>query len=163
MAHDMFLKLTDIQGESKDATHPDEIEVLNWSWSIHQESTMHTGSGGGTGKATVRDLVFEHYVDRSSPVLMMNCLKGKHISNALLTIRKVGGGGTPLTYMTISMTDVVVTLVQPQSPTNDDIKVRERVSLSFAKVVTEYTVQNQKGGSAGTVSAGFDIQKNLHI
>lgn len=158
MAHDVFLKLDGITGESQDKTHRGEIEVLNWTWSVAQESTMHTGSGGGTGKATVEDLVFEHYVDRSSPTLMQKCLTGTHIPEAKLTVRKAGGN--PLAYLTLTMTKVLVTMVNPTSHADDDIKVRERVALSFAKVTSEYTVQNGDGGSGGTVSASYDIQMN---
>ncbi len=158
MAQDMFLKLNGIDGESKDAAHANEIDVLNWSWSIAQESTMHTGSGGGAGKAHVSDLVFEHYVDRATPNLFKYCVTGKHIPEAKLTVRKAGGN--PLEYLKITMTDVLVTLVSPAGDADDDVKVRERVGLSFAKVKSEYSVQNQQGGSGGAVTAGYDIQKN---
>lgn len=158
MAQDMFIKLAGIDGESQDSVHSNEIDVLQWHWSITQESTMHTGSGGGTGKAQVGDLVFEHYVDRATPNLFKYCVTGKHIPEAKLTVRKAGG--SPLEYMKITMTDVVVTLVQPAGSSTDDVKVREQVGLSFAKVKTEYTVQNQQGGSGGAITAGYDIQKN---
>ena len=158
MSQDMFIKLTGIDGESKDSAHTNEIDVLNWSWRIAQESTMHTGSGGGTGKAQVDDLEFEHYVDRATPNLFKYCVTGKHIPEAKLTVRKAGGN--PLEYLKITLTDVVVTLVSPSGSSSDEVKVRERVGLSFAKVKTEYTVQNQQGGSGGAVTAGYDIQGN---
>ncbi|CAD6531982.1 Peptidoglycan-associated lipoprotein [Paraburkholderia kirstenboschensis] len=51
MAQDIFLKIDGINGESLDDKHKDEIEVLSWNWEILQDSTMHTGSGGGAGTA----------------------------------------------------------------------------------------------------------------
>jgi type VI secretion system secreted protein Hcp len=39
-------------------------------------------------------------------------------------------------------------------------RVREQVSLSFARVRQEYVIQNRLGGSGGTVSAAYDIQSN---
>ncbi len=57
MAQDIFLKINGIDGESQDASHKNEVEVLNWSWKIEQLSTMHSGSGGGAGKATVAELL----------------------------------------------------------------------------------------------------------
>ncbi|KVC67095.1 Hcp1 family type VI secretion system effector [Burkholderia ubonensis] len=47
MAQDIFLKLTAIDGESQDARHPNEIDALTWDWSVSQQSTMHSGTGGG--------------------------------------------------------------------------------------------------------------------
>jgi len=158
MAQDIFIKITGIDGESKDTAHTNEIDVLNWAWKVSQESTMHTGSGGGAGKAQVDDLEFEHYMDRSSPNLFKYCVTGKHIPEVKLTVRKAGG--TPLEYLKMTFTDVIVTMIRPTGSTTDEVKVRERVGLSFSKVKTEYTVQNQQGGSGGAVTAGYDIQLN---
>lgn len=158
MAQDIFLKINGIEGESIDSSHKNEIEVINWSWTIRQESSMHSGSGGGAGKATVEDLEFEHFVDRASPNLMKYCLTGKHIQEAKLTVRKAGGN--PLEYLKLTMTDVIVTHVQPYGSNGDEIKVKERVHLSFSKIKQEYAVQNQQGGSGGAVTAGFDIKGN---
>lgn len=158
MSQDMFIKINGIDGESKDGAHQNEIDVLHWDWTVTQESTMHTGSGGGAGKAQVNDLVFEHYVDRATPNLFKYCVTGKHIPEAKLTIRKAGG--SPLEYLKITMTDVVVTRVSPGGSSTDDVKVREKVGLSFAKVKSEYIVQNQQGGSGGAITASYDIQKN---
>lgn len=157
MAQDIFLKINGIDGESMDSAHKNEIEVLSWNWEILQESNMHAGSGGGSGKATVRDLNFLHFVDRSSPNLMKFCLTGKHIPEAKLVVRKAGGN--PLEYLKITMTDVVITNVSPVG-NSDEERVKERISLSFAKVKQEYTVQNQQGGSGGAVTAGYDIKLN---
>ena len=157
MAQDIFLKLTGISGEAQDATHKDEVEVLSWTWKISQESSVHAGSGGGAGKATVSDLTFDHYMDRASPNLLKYCLTGKHIDTATLVVRKAGG--TPLEYLTITMGDVIVTKVSPELNYNMS-RPREEISLSFARVRQEYVIQNQQGGSGGTVTASFDIQKN---
>ncbi len=157
MAQDIFLKIAGIDGESQDSSHKNEIEVIEWSWQVLQESNMHQGSGGGSGKATVRDLNFVHNLDRSSPNLMKYCLTGKHIAEAKLTVRKAGG--SPLEYLKITMTDVVITNVQPAGTATDEV-IKEKVSMSFGKVKQEYTVQNQQGGSGGAVTAGYDIKLN---
>lgn len=158
MSQDIFLKITGIEGESQDGSHKNEIEVLAYSWNMFQEASMHAGSGGGSGKATVEDLEFEHFVDRSSPNLMKYCLTGKHVAEALLTVRKAGG--SPLEYLKLTMSDVIVTGVRPSGSTGDDVRVKERVRLSFAKIKQEYNVQNAQGGSGGAVTAGYDIKAN---
>ncbi|TDK66103.1 Hcp family type VI secretion system effector [Sapientia aquatica] len=157
MAQDIFLKINGIEGESKDDKHSNEIEVQSWDWKISQQSNMHSGSGGGAGKATVGDLTFVHSVDKSSPNLMKYCLTGKHIDSAVLTVRKAGGN--PLEYLKITMSDVIVTKVQP-SGSNDGDGIRETISLAFSKVKQEYAVQNAQGGSAGAITASYDIKGN---
>lgn len=160
MSQDIFLKLAGIDGESMDARHPNEIEVLSWSWSVNQASSMHAGSGGGAGKCTVSDLAFEHYIDRSSPNLMQYCLTGRHVAKAVLVARKAGG--TPLEHLKITMEDVLISRVQTVCALNMRAP-REQVSLSFSRVKQEYVVQNAEGGSAGAVSAGYDIKANREI
>ncbi|WP_211460481.1 Hcp family type VI secretion system effector [Collimonas silvisoli] len=158
MAQDIFLKINGIEGESLDDKHKNEIEVSNWTWKILQEADMHAGSGGGSGKATVEDLEFEHYVDRASPNLMKYCLTGKHIAEAKLTVRKAGGN--PLEYLKLTMNDVIVTMVQPSGNQADTAGIKEKVRLSFNKVTQEYAVQNAQGGSGGAITASYDIKGN---
>jgi type VI secretion system secreted protein Hcp len=155
MAQDIFLKINGIDGESQDSSHKNEIEVLSWNWRVEQQSSMHSGSGGGAGKATAADLSFDHFIDRASPNLMKYCLTGKHVDQAVLTVRKAGG--SPLEYLKITMSDVIITFVQP-SGSNSDNGLREQVHLSFAKVKQEYVVQNAQGGSGGAVTAAYDFQ-----
>ncbi|GHT94873.1 hypothetical protein AGMMS49545_16840 [Betaproteobacteria bacterium] len=157
MAQDIFLKISGIDGESQDASHKNEIELISWKWLVTQESNMHAGSGGGAGKATVGDLYFEHALDRASPNLLKYCLTGKHISDVKLTVRKAGGN--PLEYLKITMTDVIVTKVEPVGNSSSE-RIYEGVGLAFSKVSQEYVVQNQQGGSGGTITATFDIKLN---
>ncbi|MDF0604562.1 type VI secretion system tube protein Hcp [Neisseriaceae bacterium TC5R-5] len=159
MAQDMFLKINGIDGEAEDASHKAEVEVLSWSWAVAQHSNMHAGSGGGSGKATVDDFQFEHYVDRSSPNLIQYCLTGKHIDKCVLTIRKAGG--SPLEYLKLTMEDVIVTRVAPSGSVTDEARPRESVQLSFSRLKHEYVIQNAQGGSGGAITATFDIKKNV--
>ncbi|MBZ5795285.1 Hcp family type VI secretion system effector [Burkholderia sp. LMG 32019] len=152
---DMFVKIDGISGESQDEFHRDEIQVDGWRWKISQQSSMLSGSGGGAGKATINDLEFIHQIDRASPNLMRYCLTGRHIPKVVLTARK--SGGTPLDFLKITMEDVVITEVQPIVA---ESSYCEHVSLSFSRVKQEYTLQGSLGGSAGTVTASFDIKEN---
>ncbi|RQS10043.1 type VI secretion system tube protein Hcp [Burkholderia sp. Bp8998] len=155
MAQDIFLKLTGIRGESRDAAHPDEIEVLAWDWSADQTSTTRSGTGSIGGKCTANDLTIEHYVDRASPILMLHCLKGNHIENAILVARKTGR--MPLEYLKITLDDVLITRINSVANFNM-ARPREEVQLSFARIRQEYVVQNARGGSSGTVAAEYDIR-----
>jgi len=157
MAQDIFLTLTGIHGESQDAHYPNAIEVLTWDWSIYQQSKMHLGSGGGTSKCTVDDLIFDHYVDCASPNLVEYCLTGKHIPEAVLVMRKAGGQA--LGYLKIIMEDVIITRVSPAMFINMPL-LREQINLSFTRIRHEYSIQNAQGGSAGTATANYDIKAN---
>lgn len=159
MAQDMFLKINGIDGESEDASHKAEIEVLSWTWAVSQQSNMHLGSGGGAGRATVDDFHFTHYIDRASPNLLSYCLEGKHIDQVVLTVRKAGG--KPLEYLKLTMSDVIVTLTSPSGISVEEARPKENVGLSFSRLKYEYVVQNAQGGSGGAITATFDIKKNV--
>lgn len=153
---DIFLKINGISGEAKDAVHQGEIEISSWQWEMAQQSSMMLGSGGGAGKATIKDLKFVHQIDRSSPNLMRYCLTGRHIPEAILSVRKAGG--VPLDFLKIIMGDVIITSVKPIV---HDESYYEHVALSFSRVKQEYILQSDIGASAGTVTASFDIKENL--
>ncbi|MEJ5062205.1 Hcp family type VI secretion system effector [Erwinia sp. MYb375] len=160
MSQDMFIKIDGIDGESPDAIHKNEIQVLKWRWDVSQHSNMHSGSGGGSGKATVSDFCFEHYTDKASPNLLNYCLTGKHIKNIQFVIRKAGGN--PLEYLLIKFTDVIITLVDMAGSVEDESRPRETVKFSFSKMTQDYIMQNAEGQKSGVISATYDVKANLH-
>ncbi|PAK11180.1 Hcp family type VI secretion system effector [Burkholderia ubonensis] len=160
MGQDIFLRLAGINGESLDASHRNEIDVITWNWGVSQQSNMHLGSGGGAGRATVGDMLFEHYIDCASPNLVQYCLLGKHIPEAVLVMRKAGG--EPLEYLKITMEGVLITQVTAASNCNMATP-REEVLLSFARVRQEYVIQNARGGNGGAVTMGCDIKANAVV
>jgi type VI secretion system secreted protein Hcp len=56
MAVGMFLKLAGIAGESDDARHKGEIDVLAWSWGVSEAHEGQTATGAGVGKPNFQDL-----------------------------------------------------------------------------------------------------------
>ncbi len=157
MAVDMFLKVDGIDGESVDASHEDEIDVLAWSWGASQSGTMHMGHGGGGGKVDVQDLSVTKYVDGATHGLMQKCFDGGHIKEATLCVRKAGEN--PLEYLTILMTDVIVTAISTGGSGGED-RLSENVTLNFSKVKITYVPQKQDGSADAAREAGWDIAKN---
>jgi type VI secretion system secreted protein Hcp len=157
MAVDMFLKLGDIKGESLDDKHKDEIHVLTWGWGVTQPGSMHTGGGGGQGKANFSDLVFTHYLDKAHPVLLKSCATAEHLKEATLTLRKAGK--TPQEFFTVKMNDIIVTSVQPAGGGGDDGHT-STVTLQFSKVVVEYKPQKPDGSLDAGVLFKYDIKAN---
>src|SRR4029077_15545903 len=109
MASNIFAKLGDIKGESLDNKHKGEIEVLSYSWGVTNPGSLHSGGGGGAGKATFQDLSIVHKIDKASPVLLKACATGEHLKDATITFRKAGKGQQE--FLIIKMNDVIVTSV----------------------------------------------------
>ena len=91
MTDDIFAKIGDIKGESTDAKHKDEIEVLSFSWGVATTPPTGGGAGGGAGKATFQDLTIVHPIDKATPALLQACATGRHLKDATITHRKAGG------------------------------------------------------------------------
>ena len=154
MATDIFAKIGDIKGESSDAKHKDEVEVLSWSWGVAQSGSV-TGPGGGAGKASFSDFSFMHRIDSASPLLMKACATGQHIKEATVTHRKAGKGQQE--FLIIKMNDILITSVQPAA--NADSLI-EAVSLQMAKVNLEYKPQKADGSLDAGVFFKYDIKAN---
>lgn len=157
MAIDIFAKIGDIKGESLDAKHKDEIEVLSWSWGVSHAGSVTHGGGGGAGKPTFQDVNLTHHIDRASPLLMKSCATGTHIPEATITVRKAGKAQQD--YLIIKMTDALITGVA-LSLTSDETSGAENVTLQAAKVDLEYRAQKPDGALDAGVHFKYDIKAN---
>jgi type VI secretion system secreted protein Hcp len=142
-AQDMFLKLDGIKGESADSRHAGEIDVLTWNWGAAQ-ATATGNKLAGTGRAAVNALVLTKFIDVSSPRLFESVMQGKHITEAVLVVRKAGA--KPLEFIRIRLREVLVVSIKTSGNVND--RPTEEVSLQFSSA--EYSYSPQKAdGSAG--------------
>jgi len=157
MAASIFARIGTIKGESRDAKHKDEIEVLSWSWGLSQSGTLNQGGGGGAGKVSLQGFTFTHHVDKASPLLMKACATGEHIKDATVTVRKAGKA--PQEYLLVTMSDVLVTSVSMSVDADGD-GTAEAVALAFAKVDLEYTPQKPDGSLDAGVHFKFDLKAN---
>ncbi len=160
MAHDIFMKMDGIKGESVDDKHKDTIDVLSFSWGMSQSGSAHMGGGAGAGKVNVHDLSFTKYIDVASPDLYLSCCNGKHLKEAKLTVRKAGEN--PLEYLVVTMEDVIITGIANGGAGAED-RLTENVTLNFARVKVDYAAQDAKGGAGAKPKMGWDIAANKKI
>jgi len=189
MAFDSFLKIDGIKGESQDAKHKGEIDILSFSFGASQTGPQATGGGGGAGKVQIHDIHFTKKVDSSSPLLFLNCASGAHLKEANLVVRKAGG--TQLEFLKVKLTDVLISSVKPhgQGEQNEerfhpgvghgqgqqalaagavkswgDEVPYEDLSLNFAKIEYSYQPQGSDGkAQGGPILAGWDVKANQKI
>jgi type VI secretion system secreted protein Hcp len=136
MPVEMFLKLTGIDGESTDAKHKGEIDVLAWSWGLSNEGTSSGGVGGGAGRVKIENISIQKLVDVASPLLLLFSAEGRHISDGTLTTRRAGKGAKAGNeFLVFKMTDVLVTSVHVAVSQEQPA---ESVGLSFRKVEFDY-------------------------
>ena len=160
MKPSMFIKIDGIDGESEDTAHEQWIDVLSWSWGGALSTSAHVGSGRSSAQATTDDLSFVKFIDRSSPALFHSMFVGKHIAKAELHCTKATGNdvGGDLQYIVMKLTDVIVSSMVTGGSSGED-RITESVSLNFAKVEYQYTVQGDDGGTGDKPLMEWDVAK----
>jgi len=160
MAVDYFLKIKGIDGESADAKHKGEIDVLSWQWGETQTGSLSVGGGGGAGKVAMQDFSFVMRVNKASPKLLLACASGEHIGEATLVCRKAGKEQQE--FLTIKLTDILVSSFQTGGSAGSEYET-DSISLNFAKIQYEYKAQKQDGTLDGAIKAGYDLKANKPI
>jgi type VI secretion system secreted protein Hcp len=160
MASTIFCKIEGIKGESTDANHKDEFELMSFSHSVSQprSATASTAGGGTAGRCNHTDLAIVKEMDSASPILNQTCCTGKHIPSIVITLRRADGDKS-VPYMVYKLTDVVLSSVQIGG--SSDSVPTESVTFNYAKIEWEYTKQSRKDGSgAGKTNGSWNLSTN---
>lgn len=141
MASDIFVKIANIPGESFDARHKDEIEVISFAWGVSNAVRAPTESGGATERPTIRELAFVHAIDKATPKLLQACTTGTHLPDATITHRRAGGQQQE--FLIVRLSDVLITSVSQAG--GSEQSATETVSLAFRTIDFEYRSQKADG------------------
>jgi type VI secretion system secreted protein Hcp len=153
-----FLKLDGISGESQDAKHKNEIELVSFSWGVAQLGAERGLAGAGAGRAQFQDFHFVMRVNKASAQLFLATASGKHIKEARLSARRAVK--KQLEYLKIKFSDVLITSFEQAGGEDEPV---ESVAFDFAKIELDYTPQAPQGQGLAVVSAGWDLSKNAKI
>ena len=137
---DFFLKITGVQGESRDAVHENEIEVESWSWGV---ATPTTTGPGAAGKATFRELSVRKRVDRSSPRLAQGCVQGEHFQEAVLASRRAEGPTFSTDFLVIKLFDVMIQRYEEVADSQSG--PMDSLDFNFTRIEYRYTLQKADG------------------
>lgn len=160
MAVDYFLKVDGIVGESTDAKHKNEIDVLGFSFGSSNETGPSTGGGGGAGKAVFDDLVVLAPSSKASPLLWLACASGQHLKSAVLSCRRTAVK-TQAEFLKITLTDVTITSYEADGA--DEEQPLDQVALGYGKIELAYTSVDSTGKPQPVVRAGWDLKKNAKV
>lgn len=160
MSFDAFLKISGADGESQDANHTDWMQLESYSFGAHNSGTAAVGSGMGHGKVAMGDFNFVPKGDKSSPILFQKCCGGDHIPEATLELQKTGG--STMIFFKVTFTELVISSVQFSGHEGADVP-NSGIAFNFSKIKMESTSQTATGAKGATVTAGWDVKKNIKI
>ena len=140
-----------IKGESQDAAHPNEIEVVSWSWGMKARPALSHGAGAASGKAIVNELKIVKRIDSASTPLMCALRVNEPITTAVLTQRKAGHTALEFLKVTIEQGRVTSIDIDAGGGRAGAPEVFENVSFTFNKITVEYVPQGKDGQGGGAM------------
>ena len=147
---DYFLKIEGIPGESVDAKHKDEIELLSFSWGATNAAQVATGRGAG--RVTFQDLEFSKLFDKASPQLFLKCVNGQHITSMTLSARKASNGEVAnRDFLKIVFSNVLISFYKEQEPNRDEF-TSEAVGALFQKMSLTFIPTNPTGAAGAPIT-----------
>lgn len=157
MAINAFLKLSDIPGESVDETHPDEIEVVSYSFGA--SNVAGGGGAAGAGRVAFTDLNVTVPQSRATPLLLQRVSDGRPLTEAVLSVaRRTSVEDSTTDFWTVRLTEVYVTSVNEAF--TEDVRPLDAFSLSFATIQWSYRQLDGKGGFDKAVEGGWNLSEN---
>jgi type VI secretion system secreted protein Hcp len=158
---DYFLKIETVKGESKDAVHKDEIDVLRWDFDVANKGAFGTvGAGGGTGKSKFGDLKVWAKFSKATPKLMQANATFEHFPKAVLTCRKAGG--VQQEYLIITLTTVGVSSYSMGGTGGDQVGIDE-IHLNYKQIEMQYKEQKEDGNLGSPIKVGYNTSFNKTV
>lgn len=144
---DMFLKIEGkstgpIKGESSSPEHPEEIEILDWSWGM-SGSTALGGAGAGV-RSALAEIRFSKETDRATTQLMSVMRNNEVIKKAVLTVRKAGTL-PPVEFLVITLSNARLTSLNIGTTTPGSPTLNEQFSMAFEQIEIKYAPQRRTG------------------
>ena len=166
MAYDMFLQIQGIKGDSSDAKHKEQSEVISYHHNIMQArggalsaEGVHTGS-----RAEHDDFVITKRLDSASPTLSIYCCDGKHIPYIKLELCRAMGEKT--VFMTYEFKDGIVASISTLGSGDEDDPIPiEEISFRYGQIEWAYTPTDITGGgkSRAAIRSGWSTMENVRV
>jgi len=153
---DMFLYLQDIEGESLDADHTNEIEIMQWNWKMDNPAPFKLSHQDASTKVVIGNIEIQKTYDKSSVPLVKYLTTGQHVPLAMIECRK-NAGDWKVTYLRIQLKDVMIKAIDWKGGDRDVSP--ETVTLNFAEFQITYTLQEEDGVGTDMIDYGFDVIK----
>jgi type VI secretion system secreted protein Hcp len=142
-----------IKGESIEAGHADEIELLGWSWGMDASAAAYST---GAVNTTLREIVLRKRTDRATTALMSALRNNEALKKVTLTGRKVSGDA-PLDFLKIVIEKARLTSHHIGTPVDGAPELVEEFRIAFFKVNVQYTPQGKLGGGVGATTFETEV------
>ena len=156
----IFWTIDGIKGESLSDQGKEKIEVLSFS---HGVAMPLTGGSSNTSRASGRcvhqDFTVSKRFDLASPSLNLKCCGGDDIKEMKVHVWKADVAAKPVEYLTYTFGSCIITSISVGGGGDQPI---ETITFNYKSIIWDYhkQKQDQPGGTEGTASASWDLDKN---
>ena len=155
MAFDAYLDLDGIDGESTRKGFEKKIELLSFNMGAHNASSMASGGGGGSGRASLSPFSITKLSDAASPLIFESCCSGKHFPKATITLHKAGGEAA-VDYLVYTFEEVFIQSYDCSGAAHGEDRPMEQISFAYGRVEVTFTPQEKTGAKGSPVVGSWD-------
>lgn len=154
MAFAAYLKIPDIEGESKRAGYENEIVISSFSWGVARSAFRNSGGQRESGLPEVQSISISKDFDASSPYLALACIKAKNLGELVLTLSK-DAGDESVAYLTITLTNTIVESYQTGGGGGGNPV--DSLSFSFDSIKMKYQQDSDDLSKGGEHEIEYDV------
>ena len=157
---DCFLRVDGVMGDSADARHRGEIELVGWSLAmVNAGAASMTAGGAASGRADFQPLKITQRVDRAVPALVQLGAAGQHVQSAILACRRAGRDAGE--HLKVTLQDVMISGVRLSDSAEGQPSAE--VTLVYGRITIEYRPQMPDGSLGQPVVTGWDVRANRRL
>jgi type VI secretion system secreted protein Hcp len=165
-----FAGSTELQGDSTDQAHANQIEVKSFRHLLNQpKSSSASSAGGHTAERTEHgEIILVKDIDKSTSKLNRAASAGTTYPTVNITFYRAYGGSsststsqTRVDYYKVVLSNVVVS--SSETVVADGELPEQTIGLKYGKITWEYKQHKMDGSSASTGIAGWDLRSNVAV
>ncbi|MBN7124777.1 hypothetical protein BSU01_24215 [Erwinia billingiae] len=146
--NNLFLKVENVAGESRDAGHSGWTDIHSYQWGVNRTEAGNKG-------ANHLNLIVQAAIDKSTPSIFLFGSNGNKLRKVEVSACKAGG--TAIEYYRITLENVFVAGVI-LNDSRDHASVQYEFHADSVKV--QYWEQGAAGGKGAETRSGWDIKNN---
>jgi type VI secretion system secreted protein Hcp len=156
-----FLRIDGVAGDSADARHRGEIDLVSWSLGVTGPGAEISGGGvsSSSSHTDFQPLRISQHVDRAVPALFLMAASGQRVQSAILSCRRPGREAAE--YLKVTLQEVQVTAVRfgdsAQAPPAAE------ATLMYSRITIEYRPPMPDGSLGPPTISGWDLRANKRL
>ncbi len=154
MASDMFMKVSGVDGESKQTKFENWIELSSFSMSSAASGSTAIGSGAGVGKVSIHGVNGTTVAGKHTPTIAKKYFNGEHFDKVEVVFIKQTGDDQGEKYYHLIMEHVFFTSIQ--NGKGEGSLGSESFSLTAESYEQEYFAQDSKGKLTSVGKTKYD-------